>query len=38
MLFENPAHIYEDNEAELEIFVDIEGMSSMLNMAAILVL
>lgn len=37
MLFKNPAHIYEDSEAELEIFVNIDGKSSTLNMAAMLV-
>ncbi len=37
MLFKRPAHIYEDSETELEIFVNIDGKSSPLNMAAMLV-
>lgn len=37
MLLQNPAHIYEDSEAEFEIFINDDGKSLTLNMAAMLV-
>ena len=37
MLLQNPASIFANKEAEFEIFVDIEGKSSTLIMAAMLV-